>query len=70
MTGKFLGEMRDKATDTVLAIDGLWALGFGNGGKGGPLNTLFFTAGPADESQGLFGTLTADPSEDLLGSGL
>ena len=32
-------------TDTVLAIDGLWALSFGNGATAGPLNTLFFTAG-------------------------
>ncbi len=69
-TGRFLGEVRDKATDEVLAIDGLWALGFGNGAKAGPLNTLFFTAGPDDESHGLFGTLTADPAEQLLGNGM
>ncbi len=73
-TGAFLGEMRDTATDHVLAIDGLWALGFGNGATSpsaaGPLNTLFFTAGPNDEADGLFGTLTADPAEQLLGNGM
>jgi uncharacterized protein (TIGR03118 family) len=69
-TGAFLGKVRDKATDAVLAIDGLWALGFGNGAAAGPLNTLFFTAGPDDESHGLFGSLTADPAEQLLGSGM
>jgi len=69
-TGRFLGELRDKATDEVLAIDGLWALGFGNGAKAAPLNTLFFTAGPDDESHGLFGSLTADPAEQLLGNGM
>jgi len=30
-----------------IAIDGLWALGFGKGAaNNGPTNTLFFTAGP------------------------
>ncbi len=42
-----------------LAIDGLWALEFGHGTPAnGPLDTLFFTAGPNDESDGLFGTIT------------
>ncbi len=43
-----------------VAIDGLWALQFGKGAaNNGPATTLFFTAGPADESEGLFGTITA-----------
>jgi uncharacterized protein (TIGR03118 family) len=41
-----------------LAIDGLWALEFGNAGQNGTPDTLFFTAGPDDESHGLFGTIT------------
>jgi uncharacterized protein (TIGR03118 family) len=41
-----------------LVIDGLWALEFGNTGSNGDPNTLFFTAGPNDESDGLFGTIT------------
>jgi len=40
-------------------IDGLWALSFGNDHAAGPSNVLFFTAGPADEDHGLFGSLTA-----------
>lgn len=40
-----------------LVIDGLWALQFGNGAAAGPRTTLFFTAGPADEEGGLFGSL-------------
>lgn len=40
-----------------LEIDGLWALQFGNGASAGPVTTLFFTAGPADEEGGLFGSL-------------
>jgi hypothetical protein len=39
-------------------IDGLWALEFGNSGSNGDPGTLFFTAGPNDESDGLFGTIT------------
>jgi uncharacterized protein (TIGR03118 family) len=42
-----------------LAIDGLWALQFGHGGLSGSPGTLFFTAGPDDETHGLFGTITA-----------
>jgi hypothetical protein len=42
-----------------LSIDGLWALEFGNGTAAGPTGTLFFTAGPNDENDGLFGTITS-----------
>ena len=41
-----------------LSIDGLWALQFGTGSAAsGPTGTLFFTAGPNDESDGLFGSI-------------
>jgi uncharacterized protein (TIGR03118 family) len=46
----------------VIKIDGLWALQFGTGGAAGPTNTLFFTAGPQDESQGAFGSI-APPAQ-------
>lgn len=42
-----------------LFIDGLWGIGFGNGNASGPTRTLYFAAGPADESHGLFGSVTA-----------
>ena len=42
-----------------LVIDGLWALEFGNTGNNGDAHTLFFTAGPNDEEDGLFGTIKA-----------
>jgi uncharacterized protein (TIGR03118 family) len=54
--GRFLGALREHGRK--LAIDGLWALEFGNGVIGNR-NTLLFTAGPDDESHGLFGALTA-----------
>jgi uncharacterized protein (TIGR03118 family) len=63
VSGAFLGRMRKAGTDTALVIDGLWALGFGNGATAGPLNSLFFTAGLDDEAHGLFGNLTAVSTE-------
>ena len=49
-----------KGTDrTPIVIDGLWGIGFGNGVNAGPTNTLFFAAGPDDETHGLFGSITA-----------
>ena len=50
------GELRDSSGKS-LSIDGLWALQFGKGGNNGPAGTLFFTAGPDDESHGLFGQI-------------
>ncbi|TMG55314.1 MAG: TIGR03118 family protein, partial [Chloroflexi bacterium] len=53
------GELRD-ASGKAISIDGLWALQFGHGApSNGPTNTLFFTAGPNDESDGLLGSITA-----------
>jgi len=66
VTGKFLGNMLNPDGSTVL-IDGLWALRFGNDGSAGPATTLFFTAGPNGETDGLLGTLTpvaAEKAED------
>ncbi len=59
-TGVWLGYLQDK-TGAPLAIDGLWALQFGNGDRAGRTNELFFTAGPQEESHGLFGRLAALP---------
>jgi uncharacterized protein (TIGR03118 family) len=46
-------------------IDGLWALQFGHGttatSANGLTTTLFFTAGPAEEEHGLFGSLVPVP---------
>jgi uncharacterized protein (TIGR03118 family) len=49
-------------------IDGLWALRQGNGGSGGSVDRIYFTAGPDGESHGLFGVLTPvpEPSSALL----
>ncbi|MDB6067353.1 MAG: hypothetical protein JWR26_3561 [Pedosphaera sp.] len=55
--GQF-GGLLEGTDDSPLVIDGLWALTFGNGGSAGVPDTLYFTAGPNDESDGLFGMLT------------
>ena len=49
-----------KGTDhRPIEIDGLWGIGFGNAANSGPTNTLFFAAGPDEETHGLFGSITA-----------
>jgi uncharacterized protein (TIGR03118 family) len=56
-TGKFLSNVRDRKGNAIL-IDGLWTITFGSGnGNGGSANTLYFTAGPNGETDGLFGSL-------------
>lgn len=50
-----IGTLRTR--QSVLTIDGLWAILPGNGGSAGPVNTLYFTAGPAEESHGILGKL-------------
>lgn len=62
VTGGFLG-MVENPDNSILTIEGLWALSFGNGGTAGPATTLFFTAGPNDETDGVFGTLTPVAAE-------
>jgi uncharacterized protein (TIGR03118 family) len=56
-THKFIGWVRNP-DDSLVTIDGLWSLTFGNDATAGPANTLFFTAGINNEVDGLFGTLT------------
>ena len=58
-TGKELGTLSE-GHDRPLVIDGLWGLAFGNSKTPGGPDTLFYAAGPADESQGLFGMITAN----------
>ncbi|MGO9802830.1 MAG: TIGR03118 family protein [Steroidobacteraceae bacterium] len=43
----------------AIAIPGLWSLVFGNGDPDKPLTTLFYTAGFADQTDGVFGSIAA-----------
>ena len=67
-TGAFLGTLSDKFGNP-LVNPGLWGLTFGNGGSGGDKNTLYFTAGGADEASGVFGQINAVPEPRSLASG-
>jgi len=58
---------------TPLSIDGLWALTVGNGGGAGSTQSIYFSAGPNGEKNGLFGTVAAVPVPSavwLFGSAL
>jgi uncharacterized protein (TIGR03118 family) len=56
-TGKSQGTLKNGDGEDV-QIDGLWGLIFGDRSAGTP-NTLFFSAGIAEETHGLLGSLTA-----------
>jgi uncharacterized protein (TIGR03118 family) len=51
------GALGNAATGQPLVIDGLWALVFGSGQSGFEADEIYFTAGPNDEADGLFGSL-------------
>ena len=61
-TGKFAGLMLD-VSGRPIQLDGLWAIGFGDGGiadfttgpNTGPYNACYFTAAP--HGHGLFGNI-------------
>jgi uncharacterized protein (TIGR03118 family) len=54
-------EHRGHLKDTdhhAISIEGLWGIGFGNGGGSGAPNVLYFAAGIDDEEHGLFGSIS------------
>ncbi|MBI1332126.1 MAG: TIGR03118 family protein [Armatimonadetes bacterium] len=59
-TGNLIATLHDAGGNPIV-IDGLWGLSFGNGASAGSTTTLFFTAGPNDESSGLFGSVAVAP---------
>ncbi len=52
-----------------LSIDGLWAITVGNNGSGGSSDKLYFTAGPDDETHGLFGLLQSASANGTVPEG-
>jgi uncharacterized protein (TIGR03118 family) len=69
-SGEFAGKLLQPvaAGAQPITIDGIWGIGFGNGGSAGPETTLFFAAGPNGESNGLFGSLTAVTTDLIQGN--
>jgi uncharacterized protein (TIGR03118 family) len=57
-TGAFVGAVAD-SHGTAFAQAGLWGIGFGNDAGNQPHNTLFFSAGVNDQSNGEFGRIDA-----------
>jgi uncharacterized protein (TIGR03118 family) len=62
---KFDGQLTD-ASGNPIAIPDLWELIPGNGGSAGDQNTIYFTAGLQNESQGLFGSLTPNSTPSMM----
>jgi uncharacterized protein (TIGR03118 family) len=58
-TGEVKGALQN-SSGLPITIRGLWGIGFGNGGAAGPPNSLYFAAGPANETHGLYGVITAN----------
>ena len=54
----FDGTLR-MADGKAVKVDGLWGIGFGNDAAAGPSTTLYFAAGPDDETHGAFGAIWA-----------
>ena len=61
ITGRHEGRLLN-ADGSPLFIENVWALSFGSGTTG-QLNELFFTSGPNDENDGLFGKVTVVSTE-------
>ncbi len=55
-TGALVGTLAD-SNGTAIAIDGLWGLAFGNGINSQPTTTLFYAAGPAGGTNGVYGRI-------------
>jgi len=55
-TGAELGYLRDP-DGNIISIDGIWGLTFGNGWSLGDADSLYFTAGPDEERDGILGRL-------------
>jgi uncharacterized protein (TIGR03118 family) len=51
----------------ALSFPGLWSLAFGNGDSDKPLTTLFYTAGFANQTDGVFGSITASTTTTAAG---
>jgi uncharacterized protein (TIGR03118 family) len=58
--GRFVEELKGPH-DRPIVIDGLWDLTLGGGGNSSS-DTLYFSAGPNGETNGLFGTITVAPA--------
>jgi uncharacterized protein (TIGR03118 family) len=61
----FAGQL-NSPNNLPLSIPGLWALTTGNGTLAGSANAVYFSAGPNNQTNGLFGVLTVPEPATLL----
>jgi uncharacterized protein (TIGR03118 family) len=66
LSGSLIGTLAG-VDGTPLVNDGLWDLTFGNGGSGGLADSLYLTAGPNDESGGVFARIDAVATPEPAG---
>ena len=57
LTATLEGPLLTGSSGKELMIDGLWALKFGPDNGGFSSSSLYYTAGPADETHGVFGRI-------------
>ena len=57
VNGLSMGPLMDRSGHVIHPF-GLWSIKFGNGGQAGATNTLFYTAGPNGEADGVFGSIS------------
>ena len=60
-SGKSMGPLKSSNGGTIIE-PGLWGIAFGNNLSNQPSNTLFFTAGPNDEADGVYGRIDLNPA--------
>lgn len=70
-SGSLMGTLND-VNGRPISMPGLWSINFGNGGRGGDLATLYFTAGISGngdpiESHGLLGSIQPAPFAQTAG---
>jgi hypothetical protein len=58
--GTFTGTLSD-STGAAIALDGLWGIALGNDVMSQPSTTLFYAAGPKEESGGAYGRIDLNP---------
>ena len=63
-------ETLTKRDGSIVKIDGLWALVVGNDGAAGSSQKIYFTAGPNDEANGLFGVIAVPEPKAFVVFGL